>query len=93
MAIGRDIVTTWSTERRNDEVLHVISATDCVRDRFMHYFAWNDYSGLMQAVAVAKAQRDRVDLDAFRAWTEIELRETPFYDRSRVAAFFEALTA
>jgi hypothetical protein len=91
LAIGRDIVTRWVTDRRGDELLHVISATDSVRDRFMHYFAWNDYSGLVQAVAVAKAQQERVDLDAFRAWTEIELAETPVYERGRVGAFFKAL--
>lgn len=93
VAIGRDIITTWATERRGDEILYVISPTDSVRDRFMHYFAWNDYSGLTQAVAVAKAQRTRVNLDAFRAWAEIELQETPAYDRRRVDAFFTALEA
>lgn len=91
LAIGRDIVRTWTTARHGDELLHVISATDSVRDRFMHYFAWNDYSGLAQAVAVAKAQRQLVDLDAFRAWTKAEIDETPVYDPRRVAAFFEAL--
>lgn len=91
LAIGRDIVSTWMTDRRGDEVLHVISPTDSARDRFMHYWAWNDYSGLTQAVAVARAQRQRVDLEAFRAWTELELAETPAYDRRRADAFFEAM--
>ena len=91
LAIGRDIVTTWITEHRGDEILHVISPTDSVRDRFMHYFAWNDYSGLTQAVAVARAQRVRVDLEAFRVWADAELRETPAYDRRHVDAFFQAL--
>jgi hypothetical protein len=85
------VVTAWATVRRDGQVLHVITATDSVRDRFMHYFAWNDYSGLSQAVAVAKAQSDVVDLHAFRAWTEIEINETPVYDRSRVEAFFRLL--
>ncbi|HEY0394086.1 MAG TPA: hypothetical protein VGD01_06280 [Candidatus Elarobacter sp.] len=44
LAIGRDVVTAWDTVRQGDRLLHVISATDSVRDRFMHYFAWNDYS-------------------------------------------------
>lgn len=93
LAIGRDIVTEWETVRRKDELLHVISATDSVRDRFMHYFAWGDYSGLVQAVAVAKAQPALVDLRRFREWTAIEIAETPVYDRRRVDAFFEALSA
>lgn len=91
LAIGRDIVESWTTERRGDEILHVISATDSVRDRFMHYFAWNDYSGLVQAVAVAKAQRERVDLDAFRSWADTEIAESAVYDPRRIRAFFTAL--
>ncbi len=91
LAIGRDIVTEWATVRRADEILYVINPTDSVRDRFMHYWAWNDYSGLVQAVAVAKRQHQHVDLDAFRAWTEAEMRETPVYDRRHVEAFFKTL--
>ncbi len=93
LAIGRDVVTSWLTERRGDELLHVISPTDSVRDRFMHYFAWNDYSGLVQAVAVARAQREHVDLVAFRTWADAEITEAPVYDRRRVDAFFKALRA
>jgi hypothetical protein len=91
LAIGRDVITRWETVRRANELLHVISAIDSVRDRFMHYFAWNDYSGLVQAVSVAKTQPALVDLDAFREWTEIELSETPIYERRRVDDFFKAL--
>lgn len=83
LAVGREIVTTWSTIRRDDELLHVVNATDSVRDRFMHYWAWNDYSGLAQAIAVAKAQRELVDFEAIRAWTEAEIAGTPVYDRAR----------
>ena len=91
LAIGRDIVSEWATVRRAREVLYVISALDAVRDRFMHYLAWNDYSGLMQAIDVARAQRANIDVEAFRAWTEAELKETPVYERKRVDAFFRAL--
>lgn len=91
LAIGRDVVTEWTTVRRGDELLHVINAIDSVRDRFMHYWAWNDYSGLAQAVAVAKRQRQHVDLDVFRAWTEAEMHESPIYDRYRVDTFFKTL--
>ena len=91
LAIGRDFITKWVTVRREREILHVVSALDAVRDRFMHYLAWNDYSGLTTAVAVARAQSRNVDLDALRAWTELELKETPVYDRKRVEALFKAL--
>lgn len=91
LSVGRDIIVSWDTARREDEILHVVTPTDCVRDRFMHYFAWNDYSGLTQAVAVARAQQDRVDLEAFRAWTNAEIAETRVYDPRRVDAFFREL--
>lgn len=93
LAIGRDFVTQWVTVRRDGEILHVISALDSIRDRFMHYLAWNDYSGLTQAVGVARAQSGSVDLDALRVWTELELKETPVYERKRVEALFKALRA
>lgn len=91
LAIGREIISEWATVRRADELLHVITATDSVRDRFMHYWAWNDYSGLVQAVAVAKRQHQYVDLGVFRAWTEAEMNETPVYDRRHVETFFRTL--
>ena len=93
LAVGRDLITAWNTIRRDGEVLHVVTPLDAVRDRFMHYSAWDDYSGLTQAVAVAKAQRDAIDLAAFRAWTESECRETPQYDPKRVTEFVRALRA
>jgi hypothetical protein len=91
LSVGRDVITKWDTARRDDEVLHVVTPTDCVRDRFMHYFAWNDYSGLTQAVAVARAQRGRVDLAAFRSWAAEEIAANSTYDPRRVAAFFREL--
>jgi hypothetical protein len=93
LSVGREVIRSWDMVRRDDEILRVVTPTDCVRDRFMHYFAWNDYSGLTQAVAVAKAQRKRVDLDAFRAWTASEIAANSTYDARRVAAFYRELRA
>ncbi len=91
LAIGRDVVTMWATVRRGEELLHVINPIDSVRDRCMHYWAWNDYSGLAQALAVAKTQRERVDVHAVRAWTEAEIAEAPVYDRARRDHFLAEL--
>jgi hypothetical protein len=91
LAVGRDVISRWNTVRRGSEILHVVTALDAVRDRFMHYLAWDDYSGLTQAVAVAKAQRENIDFAAFRAWTDAELRETRVYDARRVKEFFREL--
>lgn len=91
LSVGRDLITSWETVQRDDQVLHVVSPTDCVRDRFMHYFAWNDYSGLVQAVAVAKSQRKFVDLNVFRTWAADEIAHNPVYDQRRVNRFFREL--
>ncbi len=37
LSIGREMITDWLTARRGEELLHVISAIDSIRDRFMHY--------------------------------------------------------
>jgi len=91
MAIGRDILATWSTQRRGDELLHINTVTDCVRDRFMHFWAWNDRSALDVALAVAGRHRARFDATAFRTWTEAERRYDSSYPQEKVDEFFRRL--
>ncbi len=64
-----------------------------MRDRFLHYWAWGDRTALEVAVAVARARRHEVDLDAFRAWTEREVRSDASYDTARIARFFALLAS
>lgn len=92
MGIGRDIITTWSTERRNDELLYVNTVTDCVRDRFMHFWAWNDRSALDAALAVAGRHREAFDAIAFRKWTEAERSADSSYPQEKVDEFLRRLT-
>ena len=68
LMIGGDLVTTWDTVQRGSEILHVLSATDSVRDRLAALLYWNDFSALEQALDVAAAQRPHIDLDAIREW-------------------------
>ena len=91
LAIGREYVTAWRTERRGEELLHVYTPTDVVRDRFLHYWAWGDRTALDVALAVARARAEEVDLDAVRAWTERELSADASYDASRIGRFFSLL--
>ena len=72
LAIGEDLVTTWSTVKRKREVLHVLSPTDSCRDRLASYLFWNDFSGLEQALAVQRACAGEVDLKVVRAWCRRE---------------------
>jgi hypothetical protein len=87
LAIGRELVTDWRTERRGDLLLHVYRPTDVVRDRFLHYWAWGDRTALDVAVAVARARAAEVDLEAFAGWTRRELAADASYDPSRIGRF------
>ena len=92
LSIGRERVTAWRTDHRDDDTrLHVLAPTDVVRDRFLHYWAWGDRSALEVALAVARERAADVDLAAFRAWTERELAADRSYDAGRVATFFRFL--
>jgi hypothetical protein len=91
LGIGRDIITAWSTERRNGELLHVTTVTDCVRDRFMHFWAWNDRSALDVALAVAGRHSQAFDAAAFRAWTAAERAADRSYPQDKVDEFFRRL--
>ncbi|MHB8878252.1 MAG: hypothetical protein ACYC8T_31540 [Myxococcaceae bacterium] len=72
LAIGEDSVTTWSTVKRGDEVLHILTPTDSCRDRLASYLFWTDLSGLEQALAVHLARPEEVDLHAVREWCRRE---------------------
>ena len=93
LAIGREYVTAWRTERRLDLLLHLYTPTDVVRDRFLHYWAWGDRTALDVALAVARSRPADIDLDVVRAWTERELAADGSYDAGRVARFFRLLAA
>ena len=91
LAIGSDTVTSYATERRGEQLLHVYTPTDVVRDRFMHYWAWGDQGALRVALAVAAARVGDVDADSIEAWSARELSDAPVYDRSRRRHFLAEL--
>lgn len=70
LAIGAEVVTKFETMRDGDLVLHVVSATDVVRDRLNKYAAWDDLSALRAAVGVA-LEAD-VDLSEVRSFMHRE---------------------
>lgn len=55
--------------------LHIISPTDCVKDRLAAYFHWGDLQSLHQALQVAR--RRKINLEEVRTWSRAEgkLRE------------------
>jgi hypothetical protein len=93
IGIGRDLIQTWATERRGGELLHVLTITDCMRDRFMHFWAWNDRSALELALAVAQRHRSRFDADAFRAWAKAERAADNSYPQEKVDEFLRRLVS
>lgn len=78
LAIGDDHVSTWSTVRRDDEVLHVLTPTDSCRDRLASFLFWNDFSGLEQALAVQRARPAEVDLPFIEEWCRREHQTAKF---------------
>jgi hypothetical protein len=87
LSIGLDLITSWCTERREDEILHVLSPTDVVRDRFLHFYAWPDLSAYSAAVTIGRAMFDVVNWDVFEAWARRESAADRSYDERRLDRF------
>lgn len=70
LAVGDELIATWDTLREGEHLLHILSPTDCVRDRLAWFFYGRDHSALEQAVAVAR--QGRVDMAVIKDWAERE---------------------
>ncbi len=70
LAIGDEIITSWVTLRDGEFLLHILSPSDCVRDRLAWFLFNNDFSSLEQALAVAT--RHPIDLDMIKRWCDAE---------------------
>lgn len=67
LAIGGDIVRSYETVARDNEILYVLSRTDCVRDRLAAFYFFSDRSALAAATAVAHG--GAIDLASIRRWS------------------------
>lgn len=56
LAIGIEKVVSWDTLRRGHQVLHILSPTDCVRDR-LAWFLFNNGFGPLRETAVSNKGR------------------------------------
>jgi hypothetical protein len=72
LSIGGELIRTWDTMRDKQYRLHIISPTDCCRDRLAGFLFWRDRGSFEQAVSVGRAQKRRVDLEAVRTWCDSE---------------------
>lgn len=78
LAVGDETLTKFETFRESEKVLHVISATDSVKDRLASGEYFQDLNAVRQAAKVANSHP--VDREAIRAWCESE-GATRTYDR------------
>jgi hypothetical protein len=68
LAVGDDLISEWKTLERDGQLLHIVTPTDCVRDRLMWFYLQpTDRSSLLAAVGVAQAQE--IDVDLVRSWS------------------------
>ena len=72
-------VTEFAERSTRAGELRLLHPTECVIDRLAGYYFWNDPQCLDQAVAVATAQRQAVDLERIERWSR----------RRRMTARFE----
>ena len=56
LAVGREPVVPVELKTKHGTV-ETLSPTDCVLDRLMQFYHWNDEQALEQAVLVARAQK------------------------------------
>lgn len=69
LAVGREPVKPVRIRVRGGSI-STLSATDCVLDRLMKYYHWDDEQGLEQAVLVGR--RREIDLQRIRAVSSAE---------------------
>jgi hypothetical protein len=70
LSVGQEPVGEISEIKKGGRVLKLLSPTDCVKDRLVAYYHWNDRQSLEQAVLVCKAVE--VDLKEVERWSNTE---------------------
>ena len=72
LAIGREILLHHDTLEDGELLLHILTPTDCCKDRLAWFMHYSDRSALEQALAVATVQRGQLDLAELRRWSDDE---------------------
>ena len=68
LSVGEESVTSIKEIKYSTGVLRVISPTDCIKDRLVAYYFWNDQQSLAQALLVAK--HNRVNFTDIKRWSK-----------------------
>ena len=72
VAVGDTQVTEFAQRKTRFGLLRLLAPTECVMDRLVNYFHNADLECLDQAIAVARHQRKRVDLERIETWSRRE---------------------
>ncbi len=72
LAAGDDVVRTIATVKTRDGTVRMLTETDCVRQLLSMFYRWGDRDAFRDAVEVARACRDRIDLELVKRWSEWE---------------------
>ena len=70
LSVGEEPVKAVDEFELTTGTLHIISATDCVKDRLCAFYFWKDQQGLAQAVLVSRSQK--VDFNEIKRWSIAE---------------------
>lgn len=72
LAAGDDVVRNIASFKTRDGTVRMLSETDCVRQLLSMFYRWGDREAFCDAVEVARACRDRIDLELVKRWSEWE---------------------
>lgn len=76
LAVGDEFIKKTTVLKETTGSLHLLSPTDCVKNRLAGYYHWGDLQSLEQAVLVACAQK--VDLAEVKRWSRKEGKAAEF---------------
>lgn len=72
LAAGDDVVRHIASVKTRDGTVRMLTETDCVRQLLSMFYRWGDRDAFRDAVEVARACRDRIDLELVKRWSEWE---------------------
>jgi len=70
LAVGVEPVKQVDELKLSTGILRIISPTDCVKDRLLGYYHWDDQQCLVQAMLVI--QTNRIDIEEIERWSKAE---------------------
>ena len=78
LSIGDEVIKEEGKIESDGKVLKLLSPTQCVMDRLVGYYHWNDQQNLEQALLVAKEQP--INLEKIKKWSQTE-GELPKFEK------------